>query len=65
MRIFLATVIALGFVVYTAAIELGDECPALDRPEVVTVGGGYGANVNVDDYLAAEKTFLVSFGYDT
>lgn len=65
MRVFLATVIALGFVVYAAAIEVGDECPALDRPEVVTEGGGYGAWVNVDDYLAAEKTFLVSFGYDT
>jgi hypothetical protein len=65
MRMFLATVIALGFVVYAAAIEIGDECPPLDRPEVVTAGGGYGAYVNVDDYLTANKTFLVSFGYDT
>jgi hypothetical protein len=65
MRIFLATVVALSFVGYAAAIEVGDDCPALNRPEVVTVGGGYGAYVNVNDYLTAEKTFLVSFGYDT
>ncbi|UCE27014.1 MAG: hypothetical protein JSW52_11805 [Candidatus Coatesbacteria bacterium] len=65
MRIFLAAVIALGFFVYAGALELGEECPPLNRPEVVTAGGGLGAYVNVDDYLAADKTFLVSFGYDT
>jgi|GEM_PF-1150400 len=65
MRIFLAAFIALSFVVYAAAIEVGDECPPLNRPEVITVGGGLGANVNVDDYLAAGKTFLVSFGSDS
>jgi hypothetical protein len=65
MRIFLATVVALSFVAYAAAIELGDESPALDRPEVVTQGGGYGDNVNIDDYIADGKTTLVSFGYDS
>jgi hypothetical protein len=65
MRIFLAMVVAFGFVVYAAALDVGDECPALNRPEVITAGGGLGAYVNVDNYLAANKTFLVSFGYDT
>ncbi len=65
MRFLLIAVVAIGLPLYAVAIEVGDECPPLDRPEVVTVGGGYGAWVNVDDYLAAEKTFLVSFGYDT
>jgi hypothetical protein len=64
MRCFVITVVALG-VVCAAAIEVGDACPPLNRPEVVTVGGSLGANVNVDDYLAANKTFLVAFGSDS
>jgi hypothetical protein len=64
MRLFIVTVVAFG-VVCAAAIEVGDECPPLNRPEVVTDSGGYGANVNVDDYLAANKTFLVAFGSDS
>ncbi len=65
MRFFIVPFLLLGLAVCVVAIEVGDEAPALNRPEVVTPGGGYGSNINIDDLIADGKTILVSFGYDT
>jgi len=60
--------IVLTAVILTAsayAIEIGDTYFPLDRPEVITAGGAYGANIDVADLIAAGTVTVVAFGYDT
>lgn len=44
---------------YATAANVGDDAPPLNRPEVVTAGGGYGPNINIDDLLG--KVVVVNF----
>ncbi len=52
------------FVAGASALLVGETNPPLNRPEVVTVGGAYGANVNIDTLTGNGTVVLVSFGYE-
>ena len=65
MKYVLTISLILVFVTGASALLVGETNPPLNRPEVITQGGGYGANVNIDTLTAAGTVVLVSFGYDT
>jgi hypothetical protein len=64
---YLITLTALVLISAVAAnaVVVGETNPPLNRPEVITAGGAYGANVNIDTLTANGTVVLVSFGWST
>ncbi len=64
-KIIFAAIMTVVLTVSVNAIEIGDTYFPLDRPEVVTQGGGYGPNIDITDLINAGTVTVVAFGYES